>query len=137
MNAFAAWACRSFPALLNPQFLKFLVVGVVNSAFGYGCYFVLLKVGFNDAAALFCATVAGVFFNFKTTGSLVFQSGDNRLIFRFAAVYAVLYGINLVTIKALEYAGTGPAWAGALALPPMAVLSFLLNRSFVFTKCPR
>jgi putative flippase GtrA len=127
---FRVWHCLA--EFFTARFLRFLAVGVLNAAFGYGCYRLLLYLGLSYPLALFCATVVGVLFNFQTTGRFVFGSGDNRLIWRFIMVYAILYGINVGMIHMLILWHISASIAGALALPPMALLTFLFNRSFVF-----
>ena len=68
-------------------FIKFLAVGVLNTLFGYGIFALLLFIGLHYAVASILATICGVLFNFKTTGTLVFNNNDNRLIFKFISVY--------------------------------------------------
>lgn len=114
--------------------VRFLAVGCLNSIFGYGCFAILLYAGIHYALALLLATVAGVLFNFKSTGVLVFKSHNNRLIFRFLAVYGLVYGVNVTCIKLLQVLGVGPYYGGALLLLPMALLAFLLNRKYVFRR---
>lgn len=120
------------PSRLKHEFLRFLAVGVLNSLFGYGCFAVLIFLGLHYSAALLLATIAGVLFNFKTTGSLVFGSSDNRLLFRFIATYAVVYAVNVSLLTALLLAGLGPYTGGALLILPMAALAFILNKRLVF-----
>ena len=115
------------------QFVRFIVVGILNSAFGYGCFALFLFLGLHYTVALLLATVLGVLFNFKSTGALVFGSHDNKLILRFIASYAVVYLVNVLGIKMFAAAGLAPQYGGALMLLPMAVLAFILNKKFVFT----
>jgi putative flippase GtrA len=125
-------AAKSRP-LLNRQFVRFLLVGVVNSLFGYACFFGLLQAGLHYSAALGIATVLGVLFNFKSTGTVVFRSTNNGLLWRFIASYAVVYLLNLAGLGLLQRVGVSPQLAGAVLLLPAAVLSFVLNKKFVFT----
>ena len=118
--------------MLNHQFVRFLLVGILNTLFGYACFFIFLKLGLHYTLAMALATVLGVLFNFKSTGALVFGSRDNRLIFRFVATYVVVYGVNVLGIALFERAGAPPHIGGAAMLLPMAVLSFVLNKKFVF-----
>ncbi len=116
----------------NTQFVRFLAVGVLNFTFGYGCYLLLLRLGMSDSMALLGATLAGILFNFKTTGVLVFNSRDNALIGRFILMYVVLYAINLATIKTLIALHLSASVAGGISFPFMAVLAYILNKRFVF-----
>jgi putative flippase GtrA len=114
------------------QFIRFLAVGVLNTAFGYGCFALLLYAGLHYAFALLASTVLGVLFNFRSTGVLVFHSRDNRLLLRFAGVYAVVYLCHLLALKLLVVQGLTPLMGGMLLVLPMAVLSFILNKRYVF-----
>lgn len=117
---------------LTPQFLKFLVVGGINTIFGYSVFALLIYVGLHYALASLLSTVLGVLFNFKTTGTLVFRNKDNSLIFRFFGVYGVVYVCNVLLLKFLGGSGLNMYWAGALVIAPLALLSFVLNKLFVF-----
>lgn len=121
--------CRRVMAV---QFVRFLFVGLVNSLFGYGCFAGFLAIGLHYAVALFLATVIGVLFNFKTTGALVFRSSSNRLLFRFCAVYGIVYTANVLLMKCLLRVGLNSYASGAVLLAPIAVLSYILNKKYVF-----
>ena len=116
-----------------PPFLRFLLVGGLNAAFAYGVYWVLLVVGVAYPLAVLASTVAGVCFNFFTTGRLVFgRIFRARSLPRYVLVYAVVYFANVTLIAALVQTGLGAAVAGFIALFPMALLSFVLLHRFVF-----
>ena len=121
------------PLQVRKEFLKFLAVGALNALFGYGCFALLIFAGMHYSAAVLLATIAGALFNFKTTGRLVFGSSDNRRIFRFLAVYAVVYVMNVTLLKILLLAGLGPYAGGALLILPVALFAFILMKKLVFT----
>lgn len=115
-------------------FTKYVVVGGVNTVFGYGIFALLIYFGLAYPVALFIATVLGIAFNFKSTGIFVFQSHDNRLIFRFVAVYFLIYLINLIGLKILSEEGLGMYYAAGIMLPIMALVGFIANKKLVFRK---
>jgi len=117
----------------SKQFLKFLAVGLLNTAFGYGVFAVFLAINLHYSAALALSTILGVLFNFKTIGTLVFSSHDNRKIFRFVAVYFFVYFLNVAGIGFFESNGYSPFLSGAILLPIRAVLSFILLKKMVFS----
>ncbi|ANN69100.1 GtrA family protein [Bordetella bronchialis] len=119
-------------ATAHRQFFRFLAVGLLNTAFGYGCYVLLVYFGCHYTIAYLVATVLGILFNFKTIGKLVFRSNDNRLLFRFISVYGVVYGVNVSGVKALSLIGLGPYASAAMMLLPAAAISYHLNKRFVF-----
>lgn len=114
------------------KFIKFLFVGGLNTAFGYGifAFFIFLKIHYS--IALFLSTVLGVLFNFKTTGIIVFKNHDNSLIFRFFAAYGIIYGLNLFGLKIFDIINFNMYFAGFILIFPMAVVSFILMKKFVF-----
>jgi putative flippase GtrA len=118
--------------MVEHQFVRFLLVGTINSLFGYGCFALFLYMGFHYTLSLFFATVLGVLFNFKSIGSLVFRSHDNRLIFRFVGSYVVVYCINVIGIKSFFSIGVTPYISGAILILPMAILAYMFNKRFVF-----
>lgn len=114
------------------RFARFLVVGVINTLFGYGIFAALVTAGLESALALALATVAGVIFNYFTTGKLVFANNGAAMLPRFIAAYCLSYAANLAMLKGLERAGIDTLIAQALCLPPTVLLSFALLRWFVF-----
>ena len=116
----------------NNSFYRFLMVGAVNTVFGYLLYAALLFLGLHYAFAAACATVGGVLFNYMTTGRIVFRHrGENRLP-GFVAVYVLLYFINVAALWGFDTFQVDLYLAGAVLILPLAILGFLLNRYLVF-----
>ena len=86
-------------------FVKFIFVGVLNTAFGYLAYALLLFLGLHYTLAVVLSTIAGVLFNFKTTGTIVFKNNNNKLIFKFVAVYAITTTLGIIILRMAELAG--------------------------------
>jgi putative flippase GtrA len=107
-------------------------VGLLNTVVGYGLFAGFIALGFSYPLAVLFATILGVLFNFKSIGVLVFRNPDNRLIFRFVGVYTLLYFINVALIALIKILGANDYLAGFLALGPVALFSFLLNKYFVY-----
>lgn len=120
--------------MLKQQIVKFIGVGIINTLFGYSLYTLFIYIGFDYKYAVFFSTLLGILFNFKTIGHFVFESHDNSLILKFFSVYAVIYIINISLIKGFSLFGMDYYLAGFLALFPCAILSFILNKKFVFTQ---
>jgi putative flippase GtrA len=117
---------------LESRLFRFVAVGLVNTAFGYCVYAATLWIGLNYAAAAAISMIFGVFFNFKTTGRLVFGSKDNRLLLKFIGVYASLYVVNFIGLAVLTRCGLNAYSAGLVMLVPAAVFGFVLNKTLVF-----
>lgn len=107
-------------------------MGGLNTAFGFSIYTVLIVIHLHYILAALLGQICGILFNFKTTGTIVFKNKNNRLIFRFFAVYLVTYLITIGLLKIFDNVNIGSLVAGAIIILPIAFLSFLLNKKFVF-----
>jgi len=116
----------------NKIFAKFLLVGLLNTLFGYSIFATFIFIGFHYTIATLMATVIGILFNFKTTGTIVFKINKNSLIIKFVAVYSVIYVLNISCLKILSLYNVDIYIAGLLLIIPMAIITFLLHRHFVF-----
>jgi putative flippase GtrA len=114
------------------QLLRFLVVGGINTLFGYGVFALFILLHMNYVLAALLGQVCGVLFNFKTYGVLVFKNKNNRLILRFFGVYLVTYLLTIGFLKIFNIYGVNNLVGGAILVLPMALISFVLNRRFVF-----
>jgi putative flippase GtrA len=118
--------------ILNFQFVRFLLVGTLNTGFSYAVYAALLYLGLGYVQANLAAALLGILFSFRTQGRLVFGNNDGRLIFRFAALWGGIFLLNILLISLLIRAGLNAYWAGALAMAPITLLSYLVQKFLVF-----
>ena len=114
------------------QFGRFIIVGVANTAFGYGLFALLIYLGLHYALASFIGTILGVLFNFFTTGRLVFQNMDSKRLPCFFSVYGCTYVFGVIGLGILDAAGLDMYRAGLLLIPPSAIFSYFLNCHYVF-----
>jgi putative flippase GtrA len=118
--------------LRDKRFLRFIVVGAVNTAFGYSVFALLILAGAHYAVAALLSTICGVLFNFRTTGRFVFKNRDSSLLLRFAGVYAICYVAGVLLLRFSRALGVDILLAAAVLAFPMAVFSYTLNRLLVF-----
>jgi putative flippase GtrA len=114
------------------QLIRFGFSGVLNTLFGYALFLLLLKCGIHAAVALIVVPLAGIAFNFQTSRRLVFQSGGNGLLIRFVVVYLVLLSVNYAAFMTLRLFGLADWAVQGLLVVPMALLSFVMQRTMVF-----
>lgn len=106
-------------------FLRFLVVGVLNTAFGYLLYVLVLAVGLAPQLALAIAYCGGVAWNYFTHARLVFgTSGVSRLP-AYVLAYLALYGVNALGLQVLLGAGLSPFIAQGILVLPAAILAYI------------
>ena len=112
--------------------LRFLLVGGLNTAFGYAVFSLFIWLGLGHPAAIALATVIGVAFNFQSTGRLVFGGAPLSRLGRFIAVYVFTYGLNVAGVSALLRLDLNVYLANAIVVLPLAVITYMLQRKFVF-----
>ncbi|EKE04053.1 MAG: GtrA family protein [uncultured bacterium] len=118
--------------MIDKRFIKFLFVGGLNTLFGYSMYALFIIIGLHYSIAVLFSTILGVLFNFKTTGKLVFKISKNSLIFKFIGVYAFIYLLNVTSLSIFKLYKFDLLLAGAIVIIPLAMISFILNKKFVF-----
>jgi putative flippase GtrA len=114
------------------RLIRFLIMGGVNTIFGYSMYSLFMILNFHYSVSLFIALILGIIFNFFTTGRIVFKNSSNHLIFQFFIVYGITYLINLGALRVFEYFNFNMFWAQLIMTLPIAFLGYYLNKKFVF-----
>jgi hypothetical protein len=97
------------------QFVRFLAVGLLNTAFGYAVFAVAILAGLGSMLSLVLAYVFGITFNFFTTGRFVFRDKRLSVFARFVAAYGVIYAFNVALFRLVE--GFGRAAPGPGFVP--------------------
>lgn len=128
------WQRTTMTIFINPTITKFLVVGLMNTVVGYAIYAILVLCGISYSAALLIATIAGVTFNYLSTGRLVFKSRGGMVVFgKFLTTYGLVYFVNAVGLELLiKHLQLNPYLGQALCVPPSVVLSWLLMNYWVY-----
>ena len=120
---------------LDNHIIRFILVGILNTMVGYGLFALFIYLGLHYSLAVLFSTVLGVLFNFKSIGRLVFNTNNNKRIYHFIGVYTFLYLLNVSGLWGLSSIGIEDMYvAGAVLLAPLAIMSFILNRKFVFNQ---
>lgn len=120
------------PSLPESRPLRFLLVGVLNAAFGFAVFGAIALAGASNWLAILGGNLAGIAFNFLTNGALVFRQLAWRNLPRFVASYGVLLVINTLLLGWLEEPVGHKLVAQALLTPPLAALSYVLMSRWVF-----
>jgi putative flippase GtrA len=114
------------------KFARFLVVGGVNTVFGFIVYSVCIVNGFSVWLAVLTGTLSGTVFNFFTTGGYVFRQLSLTRFPRFVLCYFFVYTINLILIELVSAYITNKILTQAILTLPLAILSYFLMARFVF-----
>lgn len=114
------------------RIFRFILVGLINTAFGYLAFVSALWLGASPAVSVLVANVLGYSFNFLTTGRLVFSRSELIYLPRFAGAALVVYSANLALLKLLLIVGCGAEIAQLICLPIVVILNYLFMRLFVY-----
>lgn len=114
------------------RILRFVLVGLLNTAFGYLAFLLAFWLGASPALSVLVANVLGYTFNFLTTGRFVFFKREFSYLPRFVGAAIVVYAVNLGLLKVLLALGSGAEAAQLACLPVVMVLNYLSMRLFVY-----
>ena len=116
------------------QFLLFLMIGGLNTLFGYGLFAAFIFLKCHYTVAVFLSTVLGVIFNFFTTGRVVFKNNKNGVFFKFVMAYGMLYFLNIAIITLLNRFTHNLYFNGAVSIAVLAIIAFFVNKYCVFNR---
>lgn len=123
---------------LSRQMVRYGLVGLANTAIGYGLILAGLHMGMGDYAANAFGFAAGLCFSFFANRKFTFdQDGGitGREISRFLSCFAIAYAANLGVIAWGRAAGLAESPFIHLAGTALySVLFFFLMRSITFTR---
>jgi len=114
------------------RFFIFLMVGALNTLFGFLAYAVFIVLHSPTWLALIGGNVAGMAFNFFTTGHFVFRDISPGRVPRFVGFYLLIYVANLELIGIVDRYTHDAIISQALLTPLFAVASYALLSKWVF-----
>ncbi len=118
---------------LNAEFIRFLLTGVLNTAFGYGLYALSYYITGHEGVALAIDYVIGAFFNYKSYSLLVFSQYNKKRFIMFCLVYVFTYLLNYLIVFLLMNKLTLNAYVSQLvALTICPLVLFVLLKKYVF-----
>jgi len=135
MSGPPGWLLR----LIRDQRVVFLIVGAVNTLFGYLCFATFLAILGQRyyVVALICAYVIAVLFAFVLYRFMVFRVRGHVLsdLWRFSTVYLSSLAVNLVLLPVLvEFADLPVLLAQALIVVVTSVMTWLGHKHYSFRR---
>lgn len=119
-------------SLLDKRLVRFLLVGILNSIFGFLIFSAMVWLGHGSMMALLAGNAAGLVFNFFSTGGLVFQTLALHRFPKFAACYASMLLINYALLGILAPLVNSTIVAQAILTLPMAALAYAIMTFWVY-----
>lgn len=118
--------------LLKNQAIRFILIGIINTLFGYGLFSLFIFLRFNSSMAIFLSTLVGIVLNFNTLGHFVFNNTDKKLLIKFISSYLFLMLFNMTLEKSLHFIVSSNYFSGLLSIIITAGLSYAINKNLVF-----
>ena len=115
------------------QFIRYILVGLGNTAFSYCIYAAFLFIGLEYRVASLLALLLGIAFSFATQGNVVFKNATRLTFFKFVVAWLLIYLFNISLITVLMRGATSAYLAGALATAPVSLISYFVLKLWVFT----
>ena len=119
-------------SFFDQRAVRFLLVGVLNSVFGFIVFSTVVWMGQGTVIALLAGNAAGLVFNFFSTGGLVFRTLALQRLPKFTACYASMLMINYGLLKAFTPVVGSQILAQAILTLPLAALSYAIMTFWVY-----
>jgi len=113
--------------------IRFLITGAVNTLFSYVVFFIVYYLIQQKEMAVTLTLIIAVLFNYQTISKYVFSDSNERKIKIFIAVYLFIYILDLVHLWiTVDIYHMNVYWASLLTLFYLPLISFYLNKRFVY-----
>lgn len=110
---------------------RYYQAGVINTAFGFGAYSLLVWLGLNLFVAQLVAHLAGMGFNYLTYSRHVFR-GAKPARLRFTLSYAGNYVVGLMMLYVCSHIISSPYLAGFASTVIVSVINYFALKYLVF-----
>lgn len=112
---------------------RFYQAAVINTAFGYGLFALLIAVHVPLFSAQFIAFACGTAFNYFVYSRHVFRTGE-RAKMRFVAAYVLNYFVNLLLLWLFSQAVRNAYLAGGAASLAASAINYVVLKRAVFVR---
>jgi putative flippase GtrA len=122
--------------IASNQMMRYFAVGALNTLIAYGVFSLLLRLGMHYTWATLLGGISAMVAGYKFMNKLVFKGKSKHAFLKFIFIFTTMYFVNIFT-QFVARKIMNPYIAGAVASLVCALLSYFLNRKFVFgTKGP-
>lgn len=126
----------SFTAKYTNDFFRFLFVGILNTCVGYFIFWLfLIKFTFGYGYALVIAYLFGIMLGYFLHKKISFRKNyySTGSLLKFVFLYLFLFLLNLtILFLIVDVLGVDPLVAQIFGITIVTLISFLLNRNWVF-----
>lgn len=117
------------------QFIKYVLVGLLNTGVFYGIYYIMLQLGFFYAISVTVGTIIGIINSYFCNKYFTFKSEKKSIseTVKFLTVYFIQYLSNLLIIHlCVNNVGISAELAGGVAISIGLFISYFGNKFWSF-----
>lgn len=115
-----------------PRIIRFCIAGAINTLASYCIFAALIYIGLVYWFAVLVCYVIGLIINYKTLKMIAFNDSSKQSLLNFFFIFCGLYLVNIGALKILIGFDISPYLAAWIVAIPLAALSFIMNKKFVF-----
>lgn len=122
--------------IFNSSFIKYLLVGILNTIVGFGSIFILMFAGVGAYISNMLGYAFGIVFSYFMNKNFTFKSKNKSNIhfIKFVLAMLIAYGLNLLSLYLALNLIINPYIAQCLAGVVYTISGYLLSRFFVFKR---
>lgn len=114
------------------QFVKFLVVGCINTVSSLIVIYTLMLMGVGLVASNAVGYLFGLMLSFVINSACTFNIGvQKKLVFKYIVAFAVSYGLNISVVFSVHAMGGSKAVSQLSGMPFYTIIFFILNKWWV------
>lgn len=119
--------------LKNSKIFRFILIGIVNTIFGYLIFIILYYFLFNKEIALTLGFIISILFNYQTISNYVFNDSEQKKLIIFILIYIFTYFLNLLHLYiTVDIYNINVYLAQFMTLLYLPAVSFYLNKNYVY-----
>ena len=122
------------------RFVKFVLVGMINTIVGYGTYSLFIFIGMHYLVANVLATIIGIACSFVLNKKITFKESkiDRHMPFRFVSVYLISFVIGTINLILLvSFCNINEYVAGLINLVVTTLISWFGHKYYSFREVKR
>jgi len=119
--------------IVSSEFIRFLCIGVLNTAVGYLIFSIFYFFTQDKVLALLIAYLFGILFNYKTYGKYVFIASNKKIFINFLFIYLSIFIFNILILELfINELMINTYAAQFIAICVITPILFFLNKKHVF-----
>jgi putative flippase GtrA len=111
---------------------KYIFVGLLNTIFSYGIFFVVFRSFHSVILALILANICGIIFSFTTNRYWIWKSGNLESLFKFFIIQVLSLVVNWIILHIVSLTIIPRELAQVFIYSFQAIGFYFINKNYVF-----